>query len=208
MPAAVAPEAMDLPMARKISGAAQRAVCAMPGSAVAAIGGPQAINVVGSFCRALNAGDDATVRATLPTVVVLASRTAQDVAGQAMNPVPNEGFGCPSCFGDERSRYYTRGKKGKRETPFQGCVKFQMESLGAQRSDAEYACQGALQGLDNDEIGMLAALADADFEGLSFGLAGVGADDISAAADAVQVPILALVPAVAAVLAGLWMATH
>jgi hypothetical protein len=204
VPEAAVPAAMSMSTARKLAGAAQRAVCGMPASAIAAIGGSQAVNVVGSFCRALAAGDDAGVRAALPGVVRIASRTALDVASQALTyPLPNEGFGCSSCFG----RAPGRGKKAGRYSPFATCVAFKVQSLGYSRQDALAAC-ATTANLSGDEIGLLAAFAGADIEGLSYGLAGVDAQDISAAADAAGGSVLALLPAGLAVLAGLWMATH
>jgi hypothetical protein len=163
-PAAAAPVAMDLPTARKIAAASYRLVCAAPTAALRAIGGPQGAAVVGSFCRSLETGDDAGVRATLPAVVTIASQHAADIATQVTTRLQStEGFGCPSC---------------------------------------------GLAGYDGRDLGMLAAFAGADYDELSYGLSEVDAEGIRAADDAKTMPMLAFLPVAAAVLAGLWMATH
>jgi hypothetical protein len=200
---ALAPATMTENVARRIAGAAQRMVCGMSAPALAAIGGLEAINVAGTLCRAITVGDETAVRAVLPSVVQIAARAANDMAARtlpigirASGGLPNDGFGAAR-----------RAKKGRRAaTPFDTCVRFQMNEFGAGRSDAEYACQDYARGLSGSEIGMLAALDGADLEGLAFGLAGVGSDDLAAASAAASMPVLALAPAGIAVLAGLWMA--
>jgi hypothetical protein len=160
--AAAAPSAMDKTTAQKIAGASHRLICQAPEATLRAIGGPKAPQVVGSFCRALEIGHDAGVRATLPTIVQIAAQYA--VSDQATSRImPTEGFGglgCASC------------------------------------------------GIDGHDLGMLAAFAGADPDELEYGLAEVGAEEVKASDDAKSMPMLALLPVAAAVLAGFWMATH
>ena len=205
VPEAAVPEAMELTTARKISIAAQRMVCQMSAPAIAAIGGPAAVNVAGTFCRALRSGDEATVRATLPTVVEIAAAASASLATRSLDTrlraygaLPNEGFGAAR----------RGGKKARKTTPFQSCVKFQMDEMGASRSDAEYACQGVLQGVNGDDIGMLAAFSGADPEGLSFGLAEVRPEDLRAAENAEKISTCSLLPMAFLVGAGFWMMTR
>jgi hypothetical protein len=205
VPDAVVPEAMELTTARKLSIAAHRMVCQMSAPAIAAIGGPAAVHVAGTFCRALKVGDEATVRATLPTVVEIAAAASAGLAARSLDTrlraygaLPNEGFGAAR----------RTGKKGRKLTPFQSCVNFQTRELGVSQEDAEYACQGVLQGVTGDDIGMLAAFAGADPEGLSFGLAEVRPEDLNAAENAEKISTCSLLPMAFLVGAGFWMMTR
>jgi hypothetical protein len=161
---AVAPASMTETTAKRIAGAAQRMVCGMSAPALNAIGGLEAVNAAGTLCRAAAAGDEAAVRAVLPSVVQIASRAASTFATTALNMgvrneggLPNDGFG---------------------------------GSLAADPSD----------------MGALLAFDGADPEGLAYGLAGVTPDDLAAEASATEVPVLALLPAVALAAVGFWMA--
>ena len=216
LPAAAAPASMDEKTARKIASAAQRMVCAMSAPAIAAIGGLDAVNAAGSFCRALNAGDEATARATLPTVVQIASRQANVMAARTLSMgvpasggLPNDGFGA--------------AKKGRKcgiwdvvnvkdDSGFPSSI-FCNNSEAAVATRADFGVKRprdmdrmAKPNLDGDEIGMLATFAGADLEGLSYGLSGVSSDDLAASASAATGSWMVLVPAGLAVLVGFWAA--
>jgi hypothetical protein len=247
-PAALAPEAMDTSMARKVAHAAQRMVCQMSAPAIAAIGGLEAVNAAGTFCRALAAGDEVAVRMTLPAVVQIAARQSAGLTARALNigmrpyGMARDGFGSHTAaqranfkacvklqmdemgadrsdasyacqdelqgFGGELGAL--RGKKAYagRNAQYHDCVRMQMDEMGATASDAYYVCQGALQGADPNDVGMLAAFDGADPEGLSFGLLGVGAEDLTALAAADAIPTCGLLPMAFVVAAGFWLMTR
>jgi hypothetical protein len=195
---AVAPASMTETTAKRIASAAQRMVCGMSAPALNAIGGLEAINAAGTLCRAAAVGDEAAVRAVLPSVVQIAARASTDFASRATSMgirneggLPNDGFGAASA---------------SKKAAYRACVKFQIDELEASPSDARYECQGELQGVDASEIGMLAAFDGADPEGLAYGLAGVTPDDLAAVSTAQSVSLLALLPMSAVVAAGLWLA--
>lgn len=203
---AVAPASMDETVARRIASTAQRMVCQMSAPALAAIGGMEAVNAAGTLCRAVAAGDEATVRAVLPSVVQIAARAAGDMTIRALpmgvqraGGLPNEGFG-----GVPTELWV--GASAKKKKSFKLCVKAQMQELEASRDDAEYSCQDELRGISPDDMGMLAALDGADPEGLAFGLAGVIPEDLSATEAATAIPTSMLVASGLVALAGFWMA--
>jgi hypothetical protein len=190
---ALAPATMEERTAKRIASAAQRMVCGMSAPALNAIGGLNAINAARTLCQAVAAGDEATVRAALPAVVQIAARASNAFAVRSMQMgmrkeggLPNEGFG-------DAMLGALRGRKARRPlSAFDTCVRFQMNELEASRSDAEYACQDELRGMNLDEIGALAAFDGADFGGLSFALAGVTPDDLAASSDAANISMIML----------------
>lgn len=181
---AAAPAAMSESTARQIGSAAQRIVCSMSAPALNAIGGVQAVKVAGSLCAAVSVGDDATVRRTLPAALQIAAQATNAFAADAYRLGVERGGGLPSAgFGAAVSltaMKRRRGKKGKRYLE--------------------------MMGVTADELGMVAAFAGADPGDLSFGLAGVTADDLQAStAAATGSSAVLLVPGLALAI-GLWAA--
>jgi hypothetical protein len=86
---AIFPVGITESAAAKISGAAQRLVCGMSAEALRVVGGPNAPNLVGTFCQAVQAGDSAMVRAALPAIVKIASNfSANCIIGMQLDQEP------------------------------------------------------------------------------------------------------------------------
>jgi hypothetical protein len=145
-----------------------------------------------NYCRAVKLKQQATLTKYLPAAAALASKGAQ---AQKIAAASGVQVTKPKWFGDF-------GKTHRAAlSPFQACVKFQMDEMGATHSDAAYACQDELKGADPD-MNLLASLAGADPDELSYALAGVTPVDIGAVAPA---DLALFGPSALAVGVGLWM---
>ena len=177
------PAAMPPVIASRVASATQSLMCNLSPSDLITIGGESAARIGAALCDARKRGDAVRVRALMPQAVQIAAMGAKrlsDEIATAAYASPNASeFGfAPRAWRNLQERKRLIGKKAKRRTAFYG--------------------------VSPAEVTLLAALNGASSDDLAYGLA--GADAVGA--KPAVVTALAMLPALAAVGAGIWAMTR
>lgn len=168
-----------------------------------------------AFCTAMKLKDSITVRKLLPAAVAEAAEKAQATraqaqtayaSGQAAYRDPSDAIVAQLSPAAPAQNLQGFGRPPRR-TPFQICVRSQIDEMGASPSDARYLCKdesNELSGsLSDADTNLLASLYGADPNDLAYALNGVDPDQIGAVVTKQEIPLLAFSTVAAAV--GLWM---
>jgi len=170
----------------KVANATAKGLCAGGGPS----GSGRDAQTASAFCKAMKDKDAVSARRLLPAATAYAAKKAklETTASAVQKAYGVNGFGASSSA--KRANY-------------KACVAAQMSELEMSRSDAEYTCRSELEGLDDSEMNLLAAMDDVDPDSLAFALAGVDPTELGSTFTTSE--LLATLPMAAAVGAGLWL---
>lgn len=150
-----------------------------------------------AFCKAMAAKNYVAARQYLPDAVSYASKKAKlekEVAAvQAARAGGDEGV---SGFGAARHNPV-------KQAAYRQCIMRMMADGAVPYSDAKDMCSSELEGLNDSDVNLLAALDGANPDDLAFALAGVDPAEIGSFAGADLMYLAA--PAAVAVVAGVWI---
>jgi len=189
--------AMPAKLAMKAANATASSLCRGSGPT----GSDRDAKTASSFCKAMKAKDYVAARKFLPDATAYAAKKAKlektVAAVQAANASKQ------GSDEDEVSGFGAARHNPVKQAAYRQCIMRMMADGAVPYSDAKDMCSSELEGLNDSDVNLLAALDGANPDDLAFALAGVDPAEIGSFAGADLMYLAA--PAAVAVVAGVWI---